>query len=259
MMGSAALRARYIALMRFEGRTAVVTGGGSGIGAATVRRLVAEGAAVHVADRNAEAAEEVAAEVGATPLTLDVADHEAVAAALGAVPVDVLVNNAGIDRWGFFANTTPEYWHEVMDVNLMGVMSCTHAVLGGMHERGRGAIVSVASEAGRAGSPGGVPYSASKAGVIGFTRALARESARYGVRVNAVAPGPIETPLLMHAGEQVGEERAERMRAAMMMGTSMRRLGTPDEVAAAIAFLASDDASYVTGQTLNVSGGLTMA
>lgn len=245
--------------MRFEGRVAVVTGGGSGIGAATVRRLAAEGATVHVVDRDAGGAEEVAAEVGATPVTLDVADHEAVVTALGGLAVDVLVNNAGIDRWGFFANTEPEYWHEVVNVNLLGVMSCTHAVLPGMHGRGEGAIVSVASEAGRAGSPGGVPYSASKAGVIGFTRALARESARYGVRVNAVAPGPIETPLLMHAGEQVGEERAERMRAAMMLGTSMRRLGTPDEVAAAIAFLASGDASYVTGQTLNVSGGLTMA
>jgi 2-hydroxycyclohexanecarboxyl-CoA dehydrogenase len=246
--------------MRFEGRVAVVTGGGSGIGAATARRLAAEGAAVWVADRNAEGAREVAAEVGGTALEVDVADDAAVRAAFDTVgPVDILVNNAGIDRWGFFASTTPEYWHEVMAVNLMGVMSCTQAVLAGMHERGRGAIVSVASEAGRAGSPGGVPYSASKAGVIGFTRALARESARYGVRVNAVAPGPIETPLLMGAGEQVGEERAERMRAAMTMGTAMRRLGTPDEVAAAIAFLASDDASYVTGQTLNVSGGLTMA
>jgi 2-hydroxycyclohexanecarboxyl-CoA dehydrogenase len=245
--------------MRFEGRTAVVTGGGSGIGAATVRRLAAEGATVHVVDRNAEGAEEVAGEVGATAIPLDVADHDAVNAALGGLAVDVLINNAGIDRWGFFANTTPDYWREVMDVNLMGTLSCTHAVLAGMHERGRGAIVCVASEAARAGSPGGVPYSASKAGVIGFTRALARESARYGVRVNAVAPGPIETPLLMHAGDEVGEERAQRMRAAMTLGTSMRRLGSPDEVAAAIAFLASDDASYVTGQTLNVSGGLTMA
>ena len=237
----------------------MVTGGGSGIGAATVRRLAAEGATVHVVDRNADGAAEVAAEVGAAAITLDVSDHEAVSAALGGIAADVLVNNAGIDHWGYFANTTPEYWRDVIDVNLIGTMSCTHAVLPGMHERGRGAIVCLASEAARAGSPGSTPYSAAKAGVIGFTRALARESARYGVRVNAIAPGPIETPLLMHAGDQVGDERAERMRAAMVMGTSMRRLGTPDEVAAAIAFLASDDASYVTGQTLNVSGGLTMA
>jgi 2-hydroxycyclohexanecarboxyl-CoA dehydrogenase len=246
--------------MRFEGRVAVVTGGASGIGAATARRLAAEGAEVWVADRNEAGAGEVAAEIGGSALAVDVSDDAAVREAFAGVgAVDILINNAGIDRWGFFANTEPEYWQEVMAVNLLGVLSCTHAVLPGMHERGRGAIVNVASEAARAGSAGGAPYSASKAGVIGFTRALARESARYGVRVNAVAPGPIETPLLMHAGDSVGEERAERMREVMTMTTALRRLGTPDEVAAAIAFLASDDASYVTGQTLNVSGGLTMA
>jgi 2-hydroxycyclohexanecarboxyl-CoA dehydrogenase len=126
-----------------------------------------------------------------------------------------------------------------------------------MHERGRGVIVNVASEAGRVGSQGSATYSAAKAGVIGFTKAIARESARYGVRCNAVAPGPIETPLLNGAEEQLGELGA-RLKQGMIDATAMRRSGEPEEIAAAIAFLASDDASYVTGQTLNVSGGLSM-
>ena len=126
-----------------------------------------------------------------------------------------------------------------------------------MHERGGGSIVSVASEAGRVGSQGSATYSAAKAGVIGFTKAIARESARYGVRANAVAPGPIETPLLNAAPETLGDI-GERLKQGMIDSTVMRRIGEPEEVAAAIAFLASDDASYVTGQTLNVSGGLSM-
>jgi 2-hydroxycyclohexanecarboxyl-CoA dehydrogenase len=126
-----------------------------------------------------------------------------------------------------------------------------------MQERRRGVIVNVASEAGRVGSQGSAAYSAAKAGVIGFTKAIARESARYGVRCNAVAPGPIETPLLNAAPEQLGE-LGHRLKQAMVNATAMGRIGEPDEVAAAIAYLASDDASYVTGQTLNVSGGLSM-
>ncbi len=247
------------AAMRLDGKTALVTGGASGIGAATARRLAAEGAHVWVGDVDEPGASVVADDVDGEAIGLDVADGASVATAVERIgAVDVLVNNAGIDTWGFFLDTDREYWARVIAVNLLGTMACTHAVLPGMHERGGGAIVNVASEAGRAGSAGAAPYSATKAGIIGFTRAIARESARYGVRANAVAPGPVDTPLLAHAGADVGE-RAERMRQTMVMATAMRRTGRPEEIAAAITFLASDDASYVTGQTLNVSGGLSMS
>jgi 2-hydroxycyclohexanecarboxyl-CoA dehydrogenase len=248
--------------MRLEARTAFVTGGASGIGAATARRLAAEGARVAIGDLDEAGAREVAAEIDGFGCALDVTDaasaRAAVAAATEALgPVDVLVNNAGTDRFAFFVRSDEELWDFVLGVNLRGVLACTHAVLPSMHERGRGVIVNVASEAGRVGSHGSATYSAAKAGVIGFTKAIARESARYGVRCNAVAPGPIETPLLNGAEAQLGELGA-RLKQGMIDATAMRRSGEPEEVAAAIAFLASDDASYVTGQTLNVSGGLSM-
>jgi 2-hydroxycyclohexanecarboxyl-CoA dehydrogenase len=248
--------------MRLEGRTALVTGGASGIGAATARRLAAEGARVAVGDLDLERARDVAGEIDGVATGLDVTDTASVGRAVAAAtealgPVDVLVNNAGTDRFAFFVNTDEELWDFVLAVNLRGVLACTHAVLPTMHERGGGVIVNVASEAGRVGSQGSATYSAAKAGVIGFTKAIARESARFGVRCNAVAPGPIETPLLNSAPEQLGELGA-RLKQGMIDATAVRRIGEPDEVAAVIAFLASDDASYVTGQTVNVSGGLSM-
>lgn len=244
--------------MRLEGRTALVTGGASGIGAATARRLAAEGARVVVADLDGAAAQSVASEIDGEVAVFDVADASAARAGVEATgPFEILVNNAGTDRFAFFVNTDPELWDFVLGVNLRGVLAVTHAVLPAMHERGGGAIVNVASEAGRVGSQGSATYSAAKAGVIGFTKAIARESARYGVRCNAVAPGPIETPLLNSAAVQLGEI-GERLKQGMVDATAMRRTGAPEEVAAAIAYLASDDASYVTGQTLNVSGGLSM-
>jgi 2-hydroxycyclohexanecarboxyl-CoA dehydrogenase len=247
--------------MRLEGRVALVTGGASGIGAATCRRLAAEGARVAVTDLDAGGAAEVAREIDGAGFELDVRSGDSIRAALAGAEeelggLDVLVNNAGLDEWGWFGQSSEESWDRVLAVNLRGVLAVTHAVLPGMQERGRGRIVNVASEAGRVGSAGSAAYSAAKAGVIGFTKALAQESARFGITVNAIAPGPIETPLLMGAREY--GEIGERIIEGMVSKTVMRRLGMPEEVAAAIAFLASDDASYVTGQTLGVSGGLAM-
>ncbi|HWY89470.1 MAG TPA: glucose 1-dehydrogenase [Solirubrobacteraceae bacterium] len=249
--------------MRLEGKTALVTGGASGIGAATARRLAAEGARVAIGDLNEQGARAVAGELDGFACTLDVTDTGSVRAGVAAVTealgeIDVLVNNAGTDRFAFFVNSDEELWDFVLGVNLRGVLAVTHAVLPRMQERRSGcAIVNVASEAGRVGSQGSVVYSAAKAGVIGFTKAIARESARYRVRCNAVAPGPIETPLLNDAPKVLGEI-GERLKRGMVNATVMGRSGEPEEVAAAIAFLAGDDASYVTGQTLNVSGGLSM-
>jgi 2-hydroxycyclohexanecarboxyl-CoA dehydrogenase len=248
--------------MRLEGKVALVTGGASGIGAATARRLAAEGARVAIGDLDEEGARSVAGELDGFACALDVSDTTSVGAGVAAITqalgeIDVLVNNAGTDRFSFFVNTDEELWDFVMGVNLRGVLAVTHAVLPEMQKRRTGAIVNVASEAGRVGSQGSAVYSAAKAGVIGFTKAIARESARYRVRCNAVAPGPIETPLLNAAAQVLGEI-GERLKQGMVNATAMGRSGQPEEVAAAIAFLASDDASYVTGQTLNISGGLSM-
>ena len=248
--------------MRLEGRTALVTGGAGGIGAATCRRLAAEGAAVAVTDMDLDRAREVAAEIGGRAYALDVRSVDSVRAAVAGAesdlaPLDVLVNNAGYDEFGWFVNSEPDMWDRVLAVNLRGVIAVTHAVLPGMQERRGGRIVNVASEAGRLGSPGSGVYSAAKAGVIGLTKAVAQEAARYGVTCNAVAPGPIETPLLMAAPEALGD-LGKRLVEGMISKTALRRIGQPEEVAAAIAFLASDDASYVTGQALGVSGGMGM-
>ncbi|HEX2160870.1 MAG TPA: glucose 1-dehydrogenase [Thermoleophilaceae bacterium] len=247
--------------MRFESKVALVTGGAGGIGGATASRLAAEGARVAIGDLDAAAARELAADLGGIGLELDVRSDESIASAVEATerqlgPIDVLVNNAGVAGELFFTQTPPEVWDNMLAVNLRGVLAVTHAVLPGMHERRGGAIVNVASEAGRVGSQLSVVYSATKAGVIGFTKALAKESARFGVRVNAVAPGPIDTQMV-RAAEVLGEI-GERMVQGMIDSTVMKRLGEPEEVAAAIAYLASDEASFVTGETVGVSGGLGM-
>jgi 2-hydroxycyclohexanecarboxyl-CoA dehydrogenase len=243
--------------MRLEGRTALVTGGASGIGAATARRLAAEGAAVTIGDVNIDGAREVAGEISAEAVELDVTDVDSARAAVEVTgTLDILINNAGTDEFGFFAQTSPELWQRVIAVNLNGVLNCTYAALPGMQEAGYGRMVNIASEAGRVGSKGSAVYSAAKGGVIAFTKVMAREGARFGITANAIAPGPIETPLLMQATKagELGDKIIETMKA----GTQLRRLGAPEEVAAAVAFLASDDASYVTGETLGVSGGLGM-
>ncbi|MGZ5313651.1 MAG: SDR family NAD(P)-dependent oxidoreductase [Solirubrobacterales bacterium] len=243
--------------MRLEGRKALVTGGASGIGAAISRRLAGEGADIVIGDLNEEGAREVAGEIDAEVVKLDVTDLDsAKAAAEAAGTLDILINNAGTDEFGFFVDTTPEQWEKVIGVNLKGVLHCTYAALPAMQEAGYGRIVNIASEAGRVGSKGSAVYSAAKGGVIAFTKVMAREGARFGINVNGIAPGPIETPLLMQALEfgEIGQKVIDNMKA----GTQLRRMGTPDEVAAAVAFFASDDASYVTGEILGVSGGMGM-
>ena len=243
--------------MRLEGRKALVTGGASGIGAAIAARLAAEGAEVWVGDVNVEGAEKVAGEIAGHALELDVTDLGSAQAGVEAVGVpDILINNAGTDEFGFFTYTTPEQWERVLSINLGGVLNCTFAALPPMQKAGYGRIVSISSEAGRVGSKGSSVYSAAKGGVIAFMKTIARENGRYGITANSIAPGPIETPLLMGAKEfgEIGERVIENMKGL----TQMKRLGQPEEVAAAVAFLASEDATFVTGETLGVSGGLGM-
>jgi 2-hydroxycyclohexanecarboxyl-CoA dehydrogenase len=250
--------------MRLQDQVIIVTGAGSGIGRATAKRLVAEGGKVAVADINMEAARETVAQIraaGGTAIAVpvDVTSAESARqmvqqteAELG--PIDVLVNNAGWDRVAAFIDTDEALWEKVLLINLKGPIACTHAVLPGMMARQRGRIVCVASDAGRVGSSGEVVYSAAKGGVIAFAKALAREVARYGICINCVAPGPTDTPLLKAFTDAGGQRIVE----AMIKATPLRRLAQPEEVAAAIAFLASPDAAFITGQTLSVSGGLTM-
>ncbi len=235
-----------------------MTGGASGIGAAIAARLAGEGAEVWVGDVDVDGAERIAGEIAGHATELDVTDLDSAEAAVAAAggTLDVLVNNAGLDEFGFFTQTSPEQWQKVLAVNLVGVLNCTYAALPGMQAAGYGRIVSISSEAGRVGSKGSAVYSAAKGGVVAFMKTIARENARYAITANSIAPGPIETPLLMGARElgPVGEKLIETMRGMTQLG----RLGRPDEVAAAAAFLASEEASYVTGETLGVSGGLGM-
>lgn len=246
--------------MTLAGKVAVVTGAGSGIGRATAEALAAAGATVVCADINRETGEETAAALRAAggradyrPVDLtDAGSIEAfaqeVAAKHGAV--DVLVNGAGWGKTHPFWEGTPDLWERVIALNFVGPMRLAKALLPGMIERGSGRIVNIASDAGRVGSLGETVYSGAKGGLIAFTKSLARETARYGINVNCVCPGPTETPLLF----AVPEGHLEAFRKAI----PFRRFGKPSEVADAVVFFASDQSSYVTGQVLSVSGGLTM-
>ena len=240
---------------RLAGQHAVVTGGGRGIGAAIARRLATEGAHVTVVDIDLKPAREVAEEIGGSAVGLDVADPEAVRAALGGERTfEVLVNNAGYDEFRWFTEVTPERWRRMLAVNLEGVFACTQAVLPAMQRARYGRIVTVSSEAGRIGSKGNAVYAATKAAAVGFSKSIARENARFAITANTLVPGPIETPLLDKVRAQ--GELGDRQIAAMVAGTQLGRLGTPEEVAAAAAFLASPEAGFVTGETLGVSGGM---
>ena len=247
--------------MKISGKTAVVTGGASGIGKATAEALAEAGAHVIIGDLDAANGEAVAASIrargqGADYLRLDVADLASVAefkaGALALRPqVDIVANVAGWGKIQPFMENTPEFWRKVMDVNLLGPVAVTHAFLPGMIERKSGKVVTVSSDAGRVGSLGETVYSGAKGGAIAFTKSLAREVARPNINVNCVCPGPTDTPLLRAVPEKHQE--------AFIKATPMRRLAKPSEIADAILFFASDRASFITGQTISVSGGLTLA
>jgi len=242
--------------------TALVTGGAGGIGAAIAAALAADGLRVGVTDLDAAAARDVAAGIGGCGVALDVTDPASVEAAVAEVmqrlgPVAVLVNCAGWDELKPFLDTDEAFSARVLDINLSGPIRVTRAVLPGMVERGSGRLVHVASDAGRVGSSLESIYSAAKGGLIAFSKTIAREVARHGITSNAVCPGPTDTPLL--TGIAQASPDGERVIASMTRAVPMRRLGRPEDVAGAVAFLASDTAGYITGQTLSVSGGLTMA
>jgi 2-hydroxycyclohexanecarboxyl-CoA dehydrogenase len=245
--------------MEFEDRVALVTGGASGIGRAVALAFAREGARVAIADLDADGAEKVATKADGLVIAMDVTSLSSVQAGVDRVisvwdRVDVLVNVAGWDRIAPFVETTEEHWDRVIGINLRGVLATCHSVLPHMISQRSGVVVNTASEAGRAGSSGEAVYSGAKGGVIAFTKALAREVAPHGVRVNAVAPGLTDTPLL----QSMIEEGNEKLIDAIVRATPLRRLATPEEVAEAVMFLASERSSFITGQTLGVGGGLVM-
>lgn len=249
-----------------KGKTVIVTGGGGGIGGAACRRFAEEGANVAVFDLNFETAEattEAITAVGGTAaaFTVDITDYEMIEAAVGETvsafgSIDVLVNNAGWDTFRPFLKSDREFWDKIINLNLVGALNMHHIVLPGMIENGGGRVVNVASDAARVGSTGESVYAACKAGLIALSKTLAREHARQNVTFNVVCPGPTDTALLdgLLAETSNPEKLAEAFRRAVPMG----RLGTVDDLPGAIAFLASDDAAFITGQVLSVSGGLTM-
>lgn len=230
-----------------------LTGGSKGIGAGIARRLRADGARVVIADIDQVAGSALAKKLDAEFACLDVSDVSAVREVVGRLgPFDTLINCAGIDQHAYFTKTSESDWIRLLDVNLKSVLATTHAVLPAMQAAGHGRIVNIGSEAGRLGSSGGAVYAAAKGAVIAFTRSIARESARYGITANVVAPGPVDTPLLRRAVADGGAKLLDAMRGA----TLLNRLGTVDEVAAAVAFLVSEDAGFITGEVLGVSGGM---
>jgi 2-hydroxycyclohexanecarboxyl-CoA dehydrogenase len=240
--------------------TAVVTGGAGGIGAAIAGALASDGLSVAVWDRDADAADAVASSLPTDGIGVgvDVTDRASVDAGLAVVgdalgPVGVLVNAAGIDVIGPFLDSDEADWARIVEVNYLGLVRCCHVVVPGMVERGVGTVVNIASDAGRVGSSGEAVYSGSKGAVVAFTKALAREVAGAGVTANCVCPGPTDTPLL----DQVADF-SQKLYDGLVRAIPLRRIGTPADVAGVVAFLASDAASYVTGQTISVSGGLTM-
>ena len=245
-----------------QDKVAIVTGAGSGLGRGMAARLSEEGVRVMVFDIDADGGRETTAAInGGAFYEVDIASYEACAEAVESVvsthgSVDILVNNAGWDRAMPFLETDPGLWQRIVAVNLYGPLNMHHLVLPGMLSAGRGKIINISSDAGRVGSSGEAVYSACKGGIAAFSKTVARELGRKGININTVCPGPSDTPLFADfAGE--GEAGA-KLRASLERSIPLRRLGTADDIAGMVAFLASDDADFIIGQTISVSGGLTM-
>lgn len=244
--------------MDLSGRTALVTGGAGGIGSRICVDLAELGATVIVADINDEAAERVAGGLdGASAVKVDLSDSESIqglVAQLGEIgPVDILVNNAGWDRVGPFVDSSPSDWDRLIAINLRAPIHLTHALLPGMMQSNWGRVIFVSSDAARVGSTGEAVYGACKAGLIGFSKTIARESARFAVTSNVVCPGPSDTPLLREVADG-----NPKLVEALKKAIPLRRLGAPEDIAGMVAYFCTPRAEYITGQTISVSGGLTM-
>ncbi len=253
-------------MKKLDNKTIIVTGGGGGIGGAASRRFAQEGAKVAVFDMNLDSAQKVvdgikAAGGVAQAYKCDITNRADVDAAVAAAeatlgPIDVLVNNAGWDVFKPFTKTAPAEWDKLIAINLIGALHMHHAVLPGMAARKRGRIVNISSDAARVGSSGEAVYAACKGGLVAFSKTIAREHARHGITVNVVCPGPTDTALFADYREGAGNP--EKLMEAFTRAIPLGRIGQPDDLVGAIAFFASDDASYITGQVISVSGGLTM-
>ena len=240
-----------------SGKTVLVTGGGGAIGAAICRRFAEEGALVLVCDVNEENCRRTAEAVKGRALVFDITNYEAAKKAIGEAHVDILVNNAGWDRFQNFLETKPQDWEQLIAINLRGPLNMHHIVVPQMAKRGAGRVINISSDAARVGSTGESVYSACKGGILSFSKTLARELARKGVTVNVVCPGPTDTPILRGF---LGEgEAGQKVYDALVRAIPMKRVGEPADVPGLVAFLASDEAAYITGQVISVSGGLTMA
>ena len=247
-------------------KVVIVTGAGSGLGRGMALRLAEEGARVAVLDINLAGAQDTVAQInGADSMGLaiqtDITDYTACQTAVDQVeaelgPVHALVNNAGWDHAGNFVNTEPDLWRKIIDINLYGPLNMHHVVVPRMVARGAGKVVNISSDAGRVGSSGEAVYSACKGGIIAFSKTLSREVARNGVIVNNVCPGPSDTPLFAAFAPE--GEAGEKLRASLERSIPLRRLGTADDIAGIVAFLVSEDANFIVGQTISVSGGLSM-
>lgn len=249
-------------------RVALVTGGAQGIGRGISEKLGGRGYHVAIADLNRDAAQATADSIKnaggeAIGVEVDVTDSASVQSAVKAVadelgPVEIAVNNAGWDDFMKFLDTGEDFWDRILDINFKGALRVTKAVVPGMIERGWGRVINIGSDAGRVGSSLEAVYSGAKGGIIAFTKTLAREVSSKGITANSVCPGPTDTPALRAFADNQGED-AEKVVSGMTKAVPMRRLAQPDDVAAGVAFFASDETNYITGQTLSVSGGLTMA